>query len=65
VVTELVPPLTGEEVEHYGWLLGGLLDGAFALAVVETRELSSVPRAIDAARTLVDELIARIPTEDS
>lgn len=27
-----IPGLTGEELAHYGWLIGGLLDGAFALA---------------------------------
>lgn len=54
-----VPPLTAEEVEHYRWLIGGLLDGARRLAVTKCPE--SVPAAIDEVTELVDELIARIP----
>jgi hypothetical protein len=46
----LVPPLTAEEIEHYDWLIGGLLDGARRL--VENVDRPSLSAALDEARDL-------------
>ncbi len=54
-----VPPLTAEEVEHYRWLIGGLVAGARRLAELHCPAV--VPAALDEVSDLFEELIARIP----
>jgi hypothetical protein len=57
-LVELVPRLTAEELEHYEWLISGLLDGARRL--VAHAEPETVPAVLDEALDLFDELVARI-----
>jgi hypothetical protein len=58
-VLAFVPPLTAAEVEHYRWLIGGLVTGCRRLALQQCS--LSVPMALDEVTELFDELIARIP----
>lgn len=59
-----LPPLEREELDHYSWLIGGLLDGVYRLAASECPETSIVPAVIDESRSLLDELFARIVPAD-
>lgn len=65
LVEAIVPPLTGAEVEHYWWLIGGLIDGGMRL-VSSAYPASHALDALDCARELLDELMARVvPVEDA
>lgn len=58
VVPPPARPLAPEEVEHYRWLIDGILHGTERLIARGLNETAAV--AIDASRDLFAELIARI-----